>query len=242
MAVWGQGFGAWSDHDGNGNAAKLNHSTGGFLFGADAPVLDAWRLGIMAGYSHTSVKVDARSSSADSDNYHLGLYSGTSFDRGPGALGIRTGLAYTWHEMDFNRSVSFPGFSDHTDSSYHAGTFQAFGDLGYRFDANAVAFEPFANLVYVSLRTDSFEENGLAAALHAGDETTETSFTTLGLRASSAFLVGDTKVATRGTLGWRHAFGDVTPASALAFTGGDAFQWLARPSHKKPPWLRPGWT
>jgi outer membrane autotransporter protein len=27
----------------------------------------------------------------------------------------------------------------------------------------------------------------------------------------------------RGMLGWRHAFGDTTPLSTLAFTGSDAF-------------------
>jgi len=31
------------------------------------------------------------------------------------------------------------------------------------------------------------------------------------------------KATARGTVGWRHAFGDATPLSTFAFAGGDAF-------------------
>src|ERR1700738_5572581 len=53
-------------------------------------------------------------------------------------------------------------------SRYDAGTAQVFGDLGYRIDAGhtavgALAFEPFANLAYVNLRTDGFSGTGAAA-------------------------------------------------------------------------------
>ena len=43
--VWGSAFGSWGRNDGNGNAARLDHSTGGIVFGADMPVGDTWRRG-----------------------------------------------------------------------------------------------------------------------------------------------------------------------------------------------------
>lgn len=223
LTVWGQGLGAWSDYDGNSNAAALKYTTGGLLIGADAPVLNNWRLGVIAGYSHTSMHIDERFSSGDSDSYHLGLYSGNSMNLGQGALGLRAGLGYSWHEMDFSRSVSFPGFSDDLTSSYNAGTLQAFGDIGYRLDTDSAAFEPFAALAYVKLRTDDFAENGATAALHASGQTTDTTFTTLGIRASTDFGFGGMSAAARATLGWRHAFGDVTPTSVMAFSNGNNF-------------------
>ncbi|MGN6305649.1 MAG: autotransporter outer membrane beta-barrel domain-containing protein, partial [Mesorhizobium sp.] len=74
LAAWGSVFGSWGSTDGDGNAAGLDRSTGGFFTGIDGLVADNVRLGIMTGYSHSSFDVDGRASSGSSDSYHLGLY------------------------------------------------------------------------------------------------------------------------------------------------------------------------
>lgn len=219
FAVWGQAFGGWGRINGDGNAARLDHSTGGFLIGADALLVANWRLGLLAGYSRTSFDVKNRLSSGASDNYHLGLYGGTQW----GHFGLRGGVAYTWHDLSTSRAVIFPGFVDSLKSKYRAGTFQAFGDLGYRIDTNLASFEPFASLAYVSLNTDGFTEQGGAAALFARGQSMNVGFSTLGLRASTSFDLGGVRTTLRGSLGWRHAFGDVTPLSTQVFAGGGAF-------------------
>ena len=219
FAAWGTAFGSWNSIDGDGNAAGVDSSTGGFVTGLDGLVADNWRLGVMAGYSHTSFDVDGRSSSGDSDNYHLGVYGGTQW----GKLAFRSGLAYTWHNVDTSRSAAFGGFSDRLNGDYDAGAVQAFGEVGYRIDTTVASFEPFANLAYVSLKTDGFTENGEAAALSVDGDTTDTTFTTLGIRASAPLNLGTTLATVRGTLGWKHAFGDITPLSTNSFAGGDAF-------------------
>lgn len=219
FAVWGRGFGAWAHLDGDGNAARLDRSTGGFLAGGDALLGDQWRLGLLAGYSHTSFDADDRASSGSSNNYHLGLYAGTQHER----LGFRSGLAYTWHSIATDRAVVFPDFSDVLSSDYDGATFQAFGELGYRLDTASASFEPYANLAYVNFRADGFAETGGAAALSSQGQSSDTTFTTLGLRASTVFTLGSMTATARGGLGWRHAFGDVTPETGLAFAGGSAF-------------------
>jgi outer membrane autotransporter protein len=100
---------------------------------------------------------------------------------------------------------------------------------GYRIHTNRVAFEPFANLAYVNFRNDGFNETGGADALAGSKTTTDTTFTTLGLRASTDFTLGGMTATARGMLGWRHAFGDTTPESNLAFTGSDPFVVLGAP-------------
>ncbi|HEY4201811.1 MAG TPA: autotransporter domain-containing protein [Devosiaceae bacterium] len=217
--IWTQASGAWNHVDSDGNAAGLDTASGGFIVGADAPVFNSWRLGALAAYGRTDFSAHDRSSSGDSDNYTLGLYGGTQV----GNLGFRSGLAYTWNDIDTNRSVAFPGFSDSLESGSHAGSFQAFGDLGYRIDTPAVSLEPFANLAYVSLTTDGFTEEGGAAALHVDGETTDATFSTLGLRAAATFQLGETTLTARASFGWRHAFGDTTPLSTQTFSAGDAF-------------------
>lgn len=228
LAVWTQGFGAWGHINSDGNAGKLRYDTGGLLIGADAPIFDTWRIGALAGYSRTTFNARDRASSGDGDNYHLGLYGGTQWGR----LGFRSGLAYTWHDLDTYRSVAFPGLTDSLRGKYRAGTFQAFGDLGYRIDAGPASFEPFANFAYVRLNTDGFTEQGGAAALHAIGQSTDATFSTLGLRASTGFALGGIATALRGSLGWRHAYGDVTPVSVQAFAGGDAFSVAGVPIAK----------
>ncbi|UDL89715.1 autotransporter outer membrane beta-barrel domain-containing protein [Mesorhizobium sp. PAMC28654] len=218
FAVWTQGFGAWGGTDSDGNAAALHRSTGGLLMGADGMAGD-WRIGLLGGYSRTSFNADDRNSSGDSDNYHLGLYGGTEW----GAIAFRTGAAYTWHRISTSRSVAFDGFSDNLSANYDAATAQAFGELAYKTGAGPFAFEPFANLAYVNLHTDGFTETGGSAALASGSSTTDATFTTLGIRASTDVTVGGVAATARGMFGWRHAFGDVTPLSTVVFAGGGDF-------------------
>ncbi|TEA79319.1 autotransporter domain-containing protein [Allopusillimonas ginsengisoli] len=216
--VWSHAFGSWGKTDSDGNAASLDRDIGGFLIGADRQMGD-WRLGVMAGYSHSSFKAHDRESSAKSDSYHLGLYGATTWDK----LAVRAGAAYSRHDIDTQRSVSMPGLSDRLSADYKANTFQVFGELGYGIELGDTRLEPFANLAYVAMHTDGYSEDGGAAALSGRSENMDVTFTTLGLRAEHSLSLGATEATVRGTLGWRHAFGDTTPESTHAFSAGDAF-------------------
>ncbi|EHK65323.1 outer membrane autotransporter barrel domain-containing protein 9 [Achromobacter arsenitoxydans SY8] len=227
-AAWLQGMGSWSHVDGDGNAARVRSSTGGFLMGVDAPVSEAWRVGMMAGYSRSDFDVRDRASSGDSDNYHLGAYGGGQW----GALGLRGGAAYSWHDIATRRSVSMAGFSDRLKAGYDGRTAQVFADLSYRIETPSVALEPYANLAYVNFRTDGYTESGGAAALHAKGQTSETTFTTLGTRAATRFELGGAQASARGSLGWRHAFGDVRPTATQAYSAGPSFTVAGAPIAK----------
>ncbi|MCL8000334.1 autotransporter domain-containing protein [Brucella sp. 21LCYQ03] len=217
--VWASGFGSWVNHDGNSNAGGLKTSTGGFLSGVDVGLNSGWRLGVVGGYSQTDLDGKGRNSSANSDNWHLGIYGGNQW----GPIGLRAGLVHTWHSIDSSRGVSYAGYNDSLEADYHARTLQAFGELGYRIDTTVAAFEPFANLSHVRLHTDGFTENGGVAALTVNGNNTNTTFTTLGMRASAPLSLGSTNANLKGTLGWRHAYGDITPNSTQLFAGSNPF-------------------
>ncbi|MCG8909304.1 autotransporter domain-containing protein [Pseudomonas sp. DP-17] len=214
--VWTRAFGSWGNIDSDGNAAHLDRSVGGLLLGVDGIMANRWRVGAFGGYSQTDLDVNDRNSSATSDNYHLGLYAGTQWDR----LSLRTGAAYSWHDLSTRRSPSFNGYHDRLTGDYHAQTAQVFGELGYAVDAGEVALEPFANLALVNVHTEGFTEHGGAAALTAKSQNSDATFSTLGLRGSTQFQVGKTTAKVSGSLGWRHAFGDVTPDSTFAYDSG----------------------
>ncbi|WP_409363489.1 autotransporter domain-containing protein [Bradyrhizobium liaoningense] len=48
-------------------------------------------------------------------------------------------------------------------------------------------------------------------------------FSTLGLRGAVGFELGGLDARWTGMLGWRHAYGDVTPATAMSFAGSNVF-------------------
>jgi fibronectin-binding autotransporter adhesin len=218
-SLWGQGYGSWGSTDGNGNAASMGRSSRGFLGGVDLPVANTWRVGFLGGYSRASLNVKDRSSSETSDNYHLGAYAGMQ----DGALGVRFGAAYTWHDVTTQRTVAFTGFNNALAAQYNAGTTQGFGEVGYHVPVAKADLEPFANLAYVSLHTGNIIETGGAAALTGAGNTQNVTFTTLGLRGKYDISLGDTLVGLHADAGWRHAFGNLTPITALSFAGSSAF-------------------
>lgn len=219
IVIWSEALAMTGDANGSGDAADFDRTTAGFVGGADIPVGD-WRLGVLGGYSRSNFHVDDRASSGSSDNYDLGIYAGTQW----GALGFRTGAIYGWHDIETSRDVVFPAFSESLSANYKAETAQAFGELAYRFDMGRNAFEPFANLAYVHLNTDGFAETGgTTSALTSQETTTENTFSTFGVRASSQLEMGMTRTALHGTLGWQHAYDDVSPISNFAFNSGSSF-------------------
>ena len=215
--VWGQTFSSWSRTRDNGNAGKLDGNTTGFLLGADRKLADHnVRVGGYFGYSRGDYNVDSRRSSTDTDNYHLGLYAAAQQN----AFSLRGALGYTWHKIEGERNVDFSGFSDRLKSDYDANSLLAFTEAGYRFGQPAMNVEPFINLSWIRLHTDSFREDGGAAALSVRNETMNTFYSTLGMRGVTEL---PKNVNLYGSLGWQHAYGDKNTSSRMAFAGSDAF-------------------
>ncbi|MDP8636770.1 autotransporter domain-containing protein [Serratia marcescens] len=215
--VWGQTFSSWGRNSGNGNVGKLDGNTTGFLLGADRKLADHnVRIGGYFGYSRGDYDVDSRRSKADTDNYHLGLYAAGQQD----AFSLRGALGYTWHKIEGKRNVDFSGFSDRLKSDYDANSLLAFTEAGYRFGQPEMNVEPFINLSYIRLHTDSFQESGGAAALSVRNETMDTFYSTLGVRGVTEL---PKNVSLYGSLGWQHAYGDKNTSSRMAFAGSDAF-------------------
>ncbi len=84
--AWAKLLGNWGHASGNDNATGYQTSTYGVLLGLDGELFDDGRLGVMTGYTRTSL-YGGYQSDAHSDNYHLGLYGNKRF----GALALRAG-------------------------------------------------------------------------------------------------------------------------------------------------------
>jgi subtilase-type serine protease len=217
-ALWGEAYGGRAHAAGDGNAAGYSRDTGGFVTGLDGIVAETWRMGVLAGYGNTSLGSGASKASVDS--YSVGLYGGTAWDD----LRLSLGTALGQNEIDTDRTADFGGLAGRHSASYDAKSVQVFGELGYAVRSAYADFEPFAAASHVHLKTGGFQENGEISNLTGLGGTTDLTTTTLGLRASRAFALGErVSLTARGLLGWSHVFGDVTPAAKLAFAGGQPF-------------------
>ena len=219
LVFWAQAIGAWGHIDRDGNAHDVSRSLGGVFTGVDRMFGPDWRAGIAAGYTGSTLRINTVGSSADIDTAHLAAYAGRAY----GPWNVRTGAVLSFSSVGAARSIAIPGFADATRAGFDAQTAQLFGEVGYAVAFGRIALEPFGGLAWTSLHTDGFTETGGAAALSGAAREDNTGFTTLGLRASTVYLMPNgMTVAPHGSLAWQHAFGDVAPTASLAFVAGSA--------------------
>ncbi|WP_223484836.1 autotransporter serine protease [Pseudomonas sp. A-RE-19] len=217
--AWLKVLGAWGKSDGGHDYASSNSSIGGLLAGVDGLITEDTRLGFVTGYSDSSLSMgDGTHSSASVDSYHLGAYLGHEID----ALRLSVGGAYSWHRIDVKRDLQFGDVSGKQKSKRDATTAQLFTEAAYRLDLQPIALEPFVNLAYVHLNTESFSEKGDAAALKGGENNRDAVLSTLGLRASKAIALSDQQqLELSGTLGWQHNLSSTRSEDHLAFVNGN---------------------
>ncbi|UWF46708.1 autotransporter domain-containing protein [Pseudomonas sp. N3-W] len=219
---WVKALGAWGKTDDRNDTAGYTTSIGGLLAGVDGAVDEQTRIGLVVGYSDSSVNMGSGThSSAQVDGYHLGAYAGHEI----GAWRLSTGAAYSWQRADVKRDLQYGDVSAKQKAKVDAGTTQVFGEAAYRLNLQPLNLEPFANLAYVHLDTDGFTEKGDAAALTSADDRRDAVLSTLGLRAlKTVNISGQQKLDLSGSLGWQHNLSSVDSAQHLAFaSGGPAF-------------------
>jgi outer membrane autotransporter protein len=189
------------------------------LTGADLPVGESSRIGVVAGYTKTALGLAPRGSSLSSDDGYVGSYAGTSL----GGLSLSLGGDYTQHGMTSSRRMQTADFSDNARGSAAAHTAEFYGNAAYRFSLKNAVVEPFLQAAYVKLATDSFRERDSATALTVQSIRRAVVYTTLGTRAATHFVFQDDSFTAHAGLGWRHVSGDLKAGTALSFAGAHAF-------------------
>ncbi|AZI29979.1 autotransporter SphB2 [Bordetella pertussis] len=225
--AWAEVVGAWQRLDGDGNAAQVRQHVGGLFVGADTALANGWRVGGSLGFTDGRIEVDARASQTDVASYTAALYGGRAWDAGAGRLNLLAGAAYTWHDIASERRVDVGDLRQELTADYGASTTQLFTELSYAMPLGMTAeLEPFAGLAWNQLRVRGFTETGGSAALSGASSRDDMAITTLGARVAAPLGAGAT---LRAMAGWRHAFGDRTPQSTLAFGQGSAFEVAGAP-------------
>ena len=217
---WVKALGAWGSTDSRHDTAGYSTSIGGLLAGVDGALDEQTRIGLVTGYSDSSLSMGSGThSSARVDSYHLGAYAGHDID----AWRLSTGVAYSWHRADVKRDLQYGDVSAKQKAKVDATTTQVFGEAAYRLNLQPLVLEPFANLAYVHLDSDGFTEKGDAAALKSSGDQRDAVLGTLGVRAIKTInLSGSQKLDVSGHLGWQHSLSDIGAEQHLRFASGSA--------------------
>ena len=226
--LWIKALGAWGKADSRSEYAGFTRSIGGMLLGVDGQLDEQTRVGVMAGYSDSSLNMgDGTHSSADVDSYHLGTYAGREL----GNWRLSAGGAYSWHRGDVQRDLQYGDVSGKQKAKLDARSLQVFTEAAYRLNLQALALEPFANLAYVHLDSERFHEKGDGAALQRGGDRRDATLGTLGLRALKTLALNDQQqLELSASLGWQHSLSPVESEEHLAFVaGGPSFAVRSTP-------------
>lgn len=213
VSAWVSAWGHWGNHDGDGNAARMSASGGGLLVGADTVVGSATRVGFALGTGQISASTPARDASADVRTRTAGLYAGGR----EGAFQWQAGALYGQQKIRTHRTATIGDLSARIVSDDDAHTAQGYVEGAYVIDGTHGSWAPFVNVAYQQLRTPAIHERGSIGALDVDADRSHQTFGTLGLRGEAK--LGDTGTAVFGSLGWRHAWGDVDSTARMRFAG-----------------------
>lgn len=215
---WLRAHGSESEWQGDAASARLERSGAGLLLGVDRRLSGMWMAGAMAGVSHGELQAAAERS--DADSYHLGLYAATRYYQ----LGFKFGGSYSGHDLHSRRHAD----GQRLRGQSRAGTAQLFSEASYSLDFRDFSIEPFAGLAYVHLDTESVREHGGTQALRLPGATDDSAYLTLGWRGATSWQLLQRRLVGRGSLAWRHAYGDDREQATARTLAGDSQLLLGR--------------
>ncbi len=218
--LWLRGYGSVLSVEESGSAAETDTATGGIMAGFDTLFNEAARIGVALGYSRTFSNTSDRFSKSRIDGFHGFAYGSSHF----GATSIRGGLGATYNQIEASRETGLSGLPGILSADYTGWTGQAWLEAAHLFPAGHSSYlEPFAGLSLVSSYTESFTESGNAAALNVEATRQSNLYSTFGIRLGTDIDISEAHtLGISGSLGWRHAFGDVTPESTMSYASGSS--------------------
>ena len=157
---WFQGFGVGGNLRSDGNAAGVNYSQGGGVYGLDLEDEDNGRIGIVGGTSYLGF-TDSYNAKGGVTSYQVGMYS-LKHDE----MGYLLGSAnYGFNSYITNRNVTGAGVPQLLHADYTGNQIGANGEAGLKLEEGIFRIQPLVGLQYLYLCQQGFQESGGAAGL-----------------------------------------------------------------------------
>ena len=197
---WAQGFGHWSQVGDTLGLPGADSSGAGFSIGADRAFARDLIAGGALGYA--SDDIESFAAASRSVSYAAAMYATWT----PGNFVLDGQLAAGAADIDTFRIVGFLGS---TPVSGAADGWSLLGAVraGYRFDAGAVTFKPYAGLRAQNFHLNSYwETTDIGLFFPAQDFTSIAS--SLGLESTAEFAVGSITLRPTASAAWLHDLRD----------------------------------
>lgn len=216
---WLSGGGAANRQDGDHGSARSRQHREGLMAGLDWTFGEAWTVGLAAGAETLRQQVDARSSKADVDAVHGGLYASYRM----GEAWFTAGASYADYDLDTDRTSIVGGMQQRLRAGYSADAVSGFAEGGWDMDLDRLVLTPYVAVAYTRLSTDAAQETGGSTALVIDASKDEVWTATAGLRASWDISAGqDDGARLVAGLAWQNAAGDVRSSSRQRFAVGSS--------------------
>lgn len=214
ISVWGRGYGAWTESEGDPEAAAYDQDTAGFAGGVDVAIDHNWAVGGAIGWSTSDIEFATAGDEADIDTFQLAAYAAYEAGRYYGDAVLSLGF----HDVATTRLLDLGFDTLVATANYDADTFGIHGEFGAVFDAGRIDIQPFVALGYLSNSTDGFAEAGGGDfALLVGDSDADSFASTLGVRFSGVWQAGGVRLVPDAEIAWRHEFLDERQVFSAVF-------------------------
>ncbi len=160
VKTWFQGFGGGGNLRSDGNAAGVNFSQGGGVYGIDLEDEDNGRIGIAGGTSYLAFN-DSYNANGGVNSYQVGLYSMKHDETGY----LLSSVNYGFNSYITNRNVTGVGLPQLLHADYSGNQIGANGEAGLKLELGIFRIQPLVGLQYLYLCQQGFRESGGAAGL-----------------------------------------------------------------------------
>ena len=225
--VWAQAYGNWDAFSANADARKATSNGGGLIVGVDHALTPSFRLG--GGFSAGMTNTTVAASSANTNGYHVMLYSAYGKD----SLRLNSGVVQSWYAANMKRGLSLDD-QGNAKGQVDSSSTQLFADLSRPITLSQqqdhhTTLSPFGQISQIWLQTSSFGESGATARLTGLATNANTGFGTLGARLSHQWKTSENDWQAGISAGWQRAWGTLSPTTTLAFATGPGFTVSAAP-------------
>ncbi|MBI3433990.1 MAG: autotransporter domain-containing protein [Proteobacteria bacterium] len=160
-SVWGQGYGGTNKTDGNAAAGSTDTTSRawGFAAGADYRATANTTLGFALAGGEMNWGLARGLGSGRSDVFQVGAYG----SHRAGAAYVSAALAYAWHDMSTDRTVTIAG-TDVLRASFNAHNIGARLEAGYRIATYPLGVTPYGAVQVQNVYTPSYGETAFSGA------------------------------------------------------------------------------
>lgn len=215
-SVWGAAYGGSATTGGNAvvGSQDLSARVWGVVGGADYKVTPNTLLGFALAGGGTNYSLANALGRGSSDLFQAGIFGRHNF--GPAYLSAA--LAYGWHDVTTNRTVTLAGF-DQLQARFKAETFSGRFEGGYRFATPFAGITPYAAAQVISFNLPAYAEQAIVGtplfALNYAGQTTTATRSELGLRTDKSYALQGAMLTLRGRLAWAHDYNPDRAVTAL---------------------------